>query len=455
MKNDTLLKKPILKALLTLSIPIIIANFLQTAYQLTDLFWVGRFSLEGVAAIALCFPVIFLFVSFGIGMTIAGSILVAQYKGKKDQKAVNTIVGQSIVLSLTVSFIISIIGFFASGLIISWMGAEEVVARYAVEYLKISFIGNIFVFGYMSMQALFRGAGEVKIPMYIILGTVLLNLVIDPIFILGSGPIKSYGVAGAAIATIVTQTIAFIVILCVLLKGKRGVQLKLATLKPKFKLMKKIFFLGIFPSIEMSAKSMGVFIITFIVASFGTIVTAAYGVGSQVYSFLMLPSLGLTLGTATLIGQNLGAEDKKQAVRVSQKSMLLGFVSLTILGSLVFILARPIATLFIPDNLLAIQESVLFIKIIALTFGFLAVQQILTGVFHGSGDMKSAMIIAILLLWIVQIPAAYVLSKYTALGSTGIWIAYSLTHILGAIVAGSWFLKGSWKDKQLTKKVEV
>ncbi len=452
MRRKDLLKKPILKALLTLSIPIIIANFLQTAYQLTDLFWVGRYSLEGVAAIALCFPVIFLFVSIGIGLTIAGSILVAQYKGKNDQKAVNRVVGQTIAMTLMVSLVLSVIGFFASELIISWMGAEPIVAKSAVEYLKISFVGNIFVFGYMASQALLRGVGEVRIPMFIIFGTVLLNLLVDPIFILGYGPIKAYGVAGAAIATIITQTLAFIVITSLMVSGKYGVQLKLSRMKPDLRFLKKLFMLGLPSSIEMSAKSAGVFALSFIVASFGTVVTAAYGVGSQVYSFLMLPSLGLTMGTATLVGQNLGAKRKSEAVKVAKKSTALGFISLTILGALVFIFARQISMVFITDNPAAVSESVTFIRIMALTFGFLAGQQVLNGVFHGAGDMKSAMVIAIIILWVIQLPAAYLLSMHTSLGSAGIWTSYALTHILGFFISGTWFLKGRWKDKEVAAR---
>ncbi|MEJ2053940.1 MAG: MATE family efflux transporter, partial [Calditrichaceae bacterium] len=178
---------PILKSLISLTVPIILANLLQTAYQLTDTFWVGRLGTDAVAAVSISFPIIFLTISLGSGLTVAGTIFVAQFKGKKDQQAVDHITSQTLFMVVIISSILAVIGYILTPAIIRLMGTESKVYAGAVSYLKISFIGMVFTFTYMAFQSLMRGVGDVKTPMYIVLGTVLLNLALDPLFIFGYG----------------------------------------------------------------------------------------------------------------------------------------------------------------------------------------------------------------------------------------------------------------------------
>ena len=451
MKDLT--KEPILKTLLKLSIPIIIANLLQTAYQLTDFFWIGRYGTHGVAAIALCFPIIFFFISFGMGLSVAGSILVSQYKGNKNHEALNRVVGQSLMLIIFISLVLSFVGYVLSNWIISLMGVEAVVASSAVSYLKISFIGNVFVFGFMTVQGLLRGIGEVKIPMFIVLGTVLLNLIVDPLFIMGHGFIPAYGVAGAAITTIITQSIAFVAALIVMSGGKYDIHLKLNHMKPNKKLIKKLAMLGLPSSMEMSARSFGMIIMTYIVASFGTVITAAYGVGHQLFSIVLLPALGLSMATTTLVGQDMGARKIKKAQEVSNKALLIAFVTLSIMGVLAFIFAESLVRMFIPTDIEVIKEGALLIKMMAFSFGFLGAQQVFNGVFRGAGETKIPMIFTMISLWVIQIPFAYFGSMY--FGLNAIWISIPLANILVAIAASFWFVKGKWKEKKIVHETDA
>ncbi len=186
MKNkNNLTEGSILKSLMVLSVPIILANILQTAYQLTDTFWVGRLGTVAVAAVSISFPIIFLIISLGSGLAMAGTIFVAQYKGKGDTKAINHITSQTLLMVILISIILSTIGYILSPFLIGLMGAESNVFLSAVAYMQISFIGVIFMFTYMVFQSLMRSVGDVKTPVYIVLGTVLLNLVLDPLFIFG------------------------------------------------------------------------------------------------------------------------------------------------------------------------------------------------------------------------------------------------------------------------------
>ncbi len=453
MKRRNLLEGSITKSLIFLAIPIIIANLLHSAYHLTDLFWVGRLGEEAVAAMSMNFPVIFLFISLGIGLSMAGSILVAQYYGEKNHENVDFVAGQSVFMILLVSLIVSVLGYFLSPFIIGLMGAEEAVATASIEYLQVQFLGMIFIFGYMNFQALLRGVGEVKIPMFIILGTVLLNLVIDPIFILGYGPIPAFGVKGAAMATVITEGCAFAIGLFLLIRGWHGVKLRWKNLRPRAKLIKKLFAIGLPTSVEMSTRSMAMIFMVFLVTGFGTTITAAYGIGGELLGLVILPALGLSMATSTMVGQNLGARNVERAEKASQKGVFIGFVTLSIVGVLLFFFGGMVSAAFIPGETAVINESANFIRIMAFSFGFIAVQQVLNGTFRGAGNTGTAMAISIVSLWALQIPLAYVLSTYTSLGAEGLWWAFPITNVCAGVVAYLVFLRGKWKKTRITEGV--
>lgn len=453
--RNNLTEGSILKSLIALSVPIIFANILQTAYQLTDTFWVGRLGTVAVAAVSISFPIIFFIISLGGGLAMAGTILVAQYKGREDKKAVDHVTSQTMVIVVFISIILATLGYFLSPFFISLMGAETSVFSSAVSYMKISFIGMIFMFTYMVFQSLMRGVGDVKTPMYIVLGTVLLNLILDPLFIFGYGFIPAFGVSGAAIATIGTQGLAAIIGIRLLLKGKYQIQLHLNDLKPDWLLIKKMFKIGFPASIEQSTRALGMTVMTFLVATFGTITLAAYGIGSRILSFVIIPALGLSMATSTLTGQNIGAGKIDRAEKITKLSASAGLIILTIVGIVMFLFAKQISAIFIPGEVETIQSSALFIKIMALTFGFIGVQMSLNGLFRGSGNTMISMILSIVSLWILRFPLAYILSKHTALAEIGIWIAFPVSNIIAAGITIIWFMKGTWKQKQITEEIKL
>lgn len=454
-KNINLTEGSIFKSLILLSVPIVLANILQTAYQLTDTFWVGRLGTQAVAAVSISFPMIFLIISLGGGLAMAGTILVAQYKGKNDQIAVNHIASQTLLMVTVVSAILSTIGYFLSPLLLKLMGATPDIYLDAVSYMKISFIGMIFMFIFMVFQSLMRGVGDVKLPMYIVLGSVLLNLVFDPLFIFGYSFIPAFGVAGAAVATIMTQGLAAVVGIFLLVTGEYQIKLHPKDLKPDKPLIKKIFKLGFPASIEQSTRALGMVIMTFLVATFGTLTIAAYGIGNRILSFVLIPAMGISMATSTLVGQNIGAKKPQRVSSIVRLSNLISFIFLTLAGLIVFLWADNLSALFIPGDAQAIQSSALFVKIMALTFGFIGIQMSLNGALRGSGDTKASMILSIISLWVLQFPLAYILSNYTGLAEVGLWIAFPVSNVIAALITVLWFKKGTWQKKQITEDIKL
>ncbi|MEJ2182715.1 MAG: MATE family efflux transporter [Nitrospirota bacterium] len=454
-ERNNLTEGSILKSLIALSVPIIFANILQTAYQLIDTFWVGRLGTVAVAAVSISFPIIFLIISLGTGLAIAGTILVAQYKGKQDRRAVDHITSQTLLMVVVISLVLATIGYVLSPLVVHLMGAEPGVFSSAVSYMKISFIGMIFVFAFMVFQSLMRGVGDVKTPVYIVSGTVVLNLVLDPLFIFGHGFVPAFGVSGAAVATICTQGLAALVGLMLLLRGEQGLQLHLKDLRPDGYLIRKMFRLGFPASIEQSTRALGMTVMTFLVASFGTLTIAAFGIGSRILSFVIIPALGLSMATSTLAGQNIGAGKVERAERIIKLSSLVGFAVLTCVGMLFFIFATHISGIFIPGEVETIRTSAFFIRIMALTFGFIGIQMALNGGFRGSGNTMISMTLSIVSVWVLRFPLAYVLSQFTSLSETGLWIAYPVSNVVVGLAAIVWFAKGTWKRKKVTEEVRL
>lgn len=444
-----LIRGSIVRALLTLAVPIVFANLLQTAYQLIDTFWVGRLGASAVAAVSLSFPVIFFLISLGIGLAVAGTILVSQYQGAGDTDAVNQVSAQALVGVVAISLLLAVAGFFGARHVVAFLGAGEDVLPLATSYLRVSFVGLPFLFAYVIFQSLMRGVGDARTPLLIVTGTVALNFVLDPLFILGLGPVPKLGVAGAALATVVTQGLAALVGLVMLFSGRYGIKLAARNLWPDVRLLWRLLKLGLPAAVEQSSRALGLMLMTILVAGFGTVTLAAYGIGSRMLSFVIIPALGLSQATSALVGQNVGAGKIDRAERTAYLSAAIALAGLSLVGVLGFVFAHPIVALFVPGEPEVIGQGALFVKITALTYGVIGAQLVFTGAFRGSGNTVVAMAIALVSLWMLQFPLAWVLSERTTLGEVGIWIAYPVQNIITALIALIWFSRGSWKRRNV------
>lgn len=445
---NTLTNGPILKSIIILSVPIIIGNLLQTLYNLTDIFWVGRLGAEAVAGVSLSFPIIFFVTAMGGGIGMAGAVFVSQYKGSGNIKEVNNFTGQTFLMAFLFSIFFSIIGFFITPFLVNMLGAEEAVIPGAVSYMRISFLGLLFVFGYMVFQSVVRGAGDAKTPAYIVLGTVFLNFLFDPLFIFGFSFIPEMGVSGAAMATLATQGLALIAGMFLVFRGHSGIKLSLLYFVPNYAKMWKIIKLGIPTSLEQISRSSGFIVMTVIAGTFGTVVLASYGIGMRIISLVIIPALSLAITNSTLVGQNIGAGKIERADKITKLSSILGFGTLTAIGIIFFIFAVPITTLLIPSDTAVIASGSLFLRISVLTLGLFGIQIALIGALRGAGKTGQAMVIALSSL-IIQVATAFIISFYTPFGELGVWLAFPVSTIFAFIIAVFIYRSGKWRKSNL------
>ncbi|MEB2781725.1 MATE family efflux transporter [Algoriphagus sp. C2-6-M1] len=453
-KKNQLAEVSIIRSLFTLAWPIIMANILQTAYQLIDTFWLGRLGANAVAAVSISFPILFLVLSLGAGLTLAGTVIVSQYKGANDKKMIDFTASQTVIIVFLISIFLAFLGYVAARPLMSLVGAGPEILKDSVTYFQVSSFGFVFLFMFFVFQSLMRGIGNVLLPMYIVFGTVLLNLVLDPLFIFGYGSIEGYGVAGAAIASIITQGLSAAAGLYILFRGKQGIKIKLSCMNLEFRWVKRMFELGIPASLEQSSRAAAMTLMVMLVTSYGSEVVAAYGIGARILSLVIVPSLGMGIATTTLVGQNIGAGQIKRAEKIGDLSTKIAFFGLTAIGLILFLFAETLTAFFVPNDPQVIKDGAKFIRIMSLSFGLLGVQQVLNGVFNGTRFTQASMLISIFSLWVVRFPVAFILSTKTELSFEGIWWAFPISNLVAALVAFSYYKTGYWKIRTFRNRNE-
>ena len=441
----------LLKAMALLALPIIFSNFLQGLYNVIDMFWVGKLGPAAVAAVSLSFPPTFLMIMIGTGISIAGTILVSQYKGRKDHEKADFIASQTVSSVILLSIVLAALGYVFSPVLLGAMSLEQSVSGMAKDYLRITFTGLPFVFFYFVFQSLLRATGNVRTPLYVVMGSILLNAVLDPLFIFGYGIIPAMGVAGAAIATVISQGLGALTGLYILLRGRSGIHVKLPYMAPHAETLVRLVKLGVPSSVEMASVSLSFIAMLFIVTPFGTEVTAAYGIGTRILSMIIIPSVGLGIATSTIVGQNMGAGRPERAEHAAKAGMAAGFVALTAMGILMFAFSKAIASALI-DDATVVSMSSNFLNLVAPAFGFFAILDVVTGTFKGAGHTLRSMALTITSLWLLRFLIAYTLAYHTALSFEGIWWAFPISLVLSAFIAAAWFFHGSWKHKRVLEE---
>jgi putative MATE family efflux protein len=448
----------IIKPLFFLSLPIVVTNLLQTAYNLADTFWLGQYSTEALAAISFAFPMVFLLISLGLGLSVAGSVLVAQHTGAGETEKAEYAASQTVTFAFIASALLGAVGFPFVRPFMAFLGASPEVLPGATAYMQVIALGLPFMFGFFVFISLMRGAGDTITPMLVMLGTVVINVVLDPFLINGwaIGPLSfpELGIQGAAIATVFSRSLAMIVGLGIMLSGNRGVQIHAADMKPDPQYLRKILRLGVPASIEGTGRALSINALLIVVGLFSTPVVAAFGIGTRVFSVIFLPAIAVARGVETMSGQNIGAGKYDRAEQANLVAAKVLFGILAAAGVAIFLFPTPIVSVFTSDAAV-LDAGAQFLRYSALSFGFIGIMRAFTGGFRGAGKTLTAAAISIVTLAGIRLPVAYVASQGVLptdlwfLGqpdARGIWIAFFASNVAGAIIAWLWFRRGTWRN---------
>ena len=437
-------KGSIRKAIFLLSVPMILEMCMESIFALVDIAFVSRISTNAVATIGLTESVITLVYAVAVGLSMAATAVVARRIGEKDTSGANRAAVQVIILGVLVAIVVSVFGILYPKEILGLMGGERDLIEEGYRYTQILFGGNITIVLLFLINAIFRGAGNASMAMWVLILSNGLNIMLDPIFIFGLGPIPEYGVAGAAIATTIGRGVAVVFQLFILFYGATRIKLAFKDIMINISVMWNL--------IKVSLGGIGQFIIGTsswiflmrIMSEFGSEVLAGYTISIRIMMFTMMPAWGMSNAAATLVGQNLGAKKPDRAETSVWKTGKYNAWFMLIVSVFYFAFAEVIVGWFSPQPEV-IKYGALSLQIITAGYVFYAYGMTITNAFNGAGDTKTPTVINFFCFWVLQLPFAYIAAIWLDWGPTGVFWAITIAEVLIAIIAIFWFKKGNWK----------
>ncbi len=441
-KRELILEGKMKKVILTLALPIMFNNFIQTLYNLVDAFWVSKLGAIEFAATAFVWPVLFLIISLGVGMNVAGTALISQHIGANDKKNANVVAGQLFTISIIITLVFSAIGFFTTDKIVYLMGARGQLLNFSTQYLRIMFLDVPVLFVGFVFAAIRQGQGDTITPMIINVCSVVLNMILDPIFIFTLG----MGIRGAAIATVLSKLIFAIYIIYFLLTKKEGVHIIPKYLRLKREILYKIIRVGLPASLGQAGAALGFIVLNSFVVSFGDYTLAAFGIGNRINSLVMMPAMGIGSALATVVGQNLGADKPDRAKQAFKTSVLMSITYMSIGGVILIFFAENVIGIFAKEREV-IEQGTYYMRLIAASLPLMGIFQSLLGAFQGSGHTMYMMYLNMGRLWIIRIPMIILFKNYTLLGSKSVWFAMIISNFIICGVGLILYIKGNWQRK--------
>ncbi|WP_299890881.1 MATE family efflux transporter [uncultured Lacinutrix sp.] len=432
------------RAVFMLSIPMILEMLMESIFAIVDILYVSQVSVNAVATIGLTESVITLVYAVAIGLSMAATAVVARRVGEKDLKGASQATVQVLFLGVLIAVIISVIGILYPKEILKIMGAEPDLIAEGYGYTKILLGGNITIMLLFLINAVFRGAGNASIAMWTLILSNGLNIILDPMFIFGFGPIPAYGVEGAAIATTIGRGTAVVFQLFVLFYGYSKIKIKVKDLVLRIGVMLNL--------VKVSLGGIGQFLIGTsswvflmrIMSEFGSEVLAGYTIAIRVMMFTIMPAWGMSNAAATLVGQNLGAKKPDRAEASVWKTGKYNAWFMGLVSVIYLVFAPQIVGLF-NSTPSVVKYGSLCLRIIAAGYIFYGYGMTVIQSFNGAGDTKTPTYINFICFWMFQLPFAYLAAITFDFGPVGVFWAITLAEVLIAIIGIIWFKKGKWK----------
>lgn len=434
------------KAILALAVPVVINSFLQTMYNLTDTYWLGQLGTNELAAINLVSPLQQIVVNFGSGLTVAGAVLIAQLIGASKKEEAASMASQIFVCAMIFSIICAgVIAIFTTT-VVNWLGADEPTAKVANVYLRLVILDMPFLYMVNIFAAIRQAQGDTVSPMFLNLTGILLNVILDPLLMI----VIHWGAAGAALATVIAKAVPAMISIVILKRDTTGVRIRLKGFRFEKSKMKSILTVGLPTAIGGSTMQLGFLLMSRNVYVYGTGAMAAYGIGNKVNGLITLPSNGIGSAVATIVGQNIGANQIDRAEKGYKIARRVSVIFLFVGG---LILSRPFLSEAIV-GLFSTDEEVIamaadFLSIMALWCFTNGVYNSTSGLFQGSGHTEVTMAVDATRLWVFRFATLYVCENWLHMGVRSIWYSVVVSNALSSVILYVVYRTGLWKKKRV------
>jgi putative MATE family efflux protein len=431
------------RAVIFLSIPMILEMCMESVFAVVDIFFVGRIGKEAVATVGLTESVLTIVYSVAIGLSMAATALVARRTGEKNPKEAAHSAAQAINLALWVTVIVSLAGYFLAPDILRVMGASpETVASGAI-YTRILFGGSIVIMLLYLINGIFRGAGNASMAMWSLWLANGCNILLCPLLI------HFFGLKGAAMATTIGRGIGVIYQLYHLFRGKGAVRMTRRSFKPDIPILKSLVKVAWTGTTQFLIGSASWIVLVRIIAYFNDeAAIAGYQVAVRIFLFFLLPAWGMSNAAATLVGQNLGAQRPDRAEQSVWTAAKYNGIFM-LLVTLLFLFGSEAIVAFMNNDPAVRKVAVLCLRVVSLGYIIYGIGMVLTNAFNGAGDTRTPTLINLFCFWAFQIPLAYILAVVIRLGPLGVFVAIPVTET--AVIASSYLLfrKGNWKKVKI------
>lgn len=434
------------KHLLSFSIPMLLGNLMQVGYNLVNTIWLGNIAgKDAVGASGVSFPIVFILLGIAVGISMATTILVSQYFGAKDYKMVEKVVNNSFSISLILGVFFTIAGILCSDILLKLMGTPPEIFSLASSYLKITIASFIFMYLGNLITSILRGIGDTKTPLIFMAIGLGINVILDPLLIIGVGPLPKLGLNGAAYASFISQFIATLMGMIYLNQQNHIVSFHFKKLILEKDLTLLILKIG-FPSVvQQCLVSIGSAFVTTFVNKFGASAIDAFSAVGRVDSIAFLPAMSMSVSAATLTGQNLGAGKPERVKDIFKWGVIMTSVITLAISLFVVLFPRLILTTFgFGKEPVVMDIGITYLRMVGASYILFAIMFISNGIINGAGHTMKTMIFSLVSLWVVRVPLAWILSG-TSLGLRGIWISMIASFLVTMVISLAYYSSGKWK----------
>lgn len=449
-KRDLILNGNINRVIMVLAIPVMANNLIQTVYNLTDTYFVSKLGTTEIAAMQFVWPMIFFMISLGTGLSMAATTLISQYIGSNQKKDATKVAGQIISFSFLFSIVLGLLGYVTSPMILRGIGLSGDLFENSNSFLRIMFLGSPTMFLMFSYNAIKTGLGDTYSPMVIGAFSVLVNIILDPIFIFN----LDLGIRGAALATIIARGLFGVYSISTLFSDKNDFKLHISDLSFDKEELSKLITIGLPSSFGQATTSIGFMVLNVFIISFGEATLTAFAIGNRINGLILMPAMGIGSALAAVVGQNLGFGNVSRAKEAVRASIKLSNVFLLLAAIPLIYFANDVVRIFTKDPIVLAQGTQ-YLILITLSIPLMGIFQIFIGTFQGSGHTVMAMIMMMGRLWVLRLPMILILKEYTSLGETSVWYSMIFSNLIICIVGYMMYKSGRWETKVIKSKESI
>ncbi len=438
--------------LLYMALPTMFGFFAQTLFSVVDLYFIGKISSEALSGVTIYSSIFMIVFVFNDIIGTSSIAMISQAYGEKNYDRTSRVIEQSIVFKALIAIVAGLlIGVFLKPLI-AFFSDDAAIQTAALDYGYIRTFFLPIMFSSYTVNTAMRCVGDSKKPLYIMVIVSIVNIVLDPIFMfetldLGIITIKGFGmgVFGAALATVISNTVAFVLAFYILLSGKTYIGIeprRLLTLDKEID--KKLMSIGLPTGFEGLNRNLANFVLLRFVTAYGASVIAAYGILIRLMDLFFMPLFGLNMGGSTIVGQNLGAQNEPRAVKTVFATAKLGALIIVAVNVAIFFMGDRLIGIF-TDDLEVIAIGARMLRYIAPSMIFIAIMFGIGTAFSASGYNKPFLIASVVSRWGVLMPLAFISYYLLKLDYMGLIIAYIFTEFVDMAIIVYHYIKGKWR----------